>query len=356
MKNNKLYIIIPIYNVGSNYINKCLLSIYHQNLSKNLYILIVNDKSLKWEEEKQIIEQYKNKLNIIVIENIKNLGLGPSRNVGLNYIKNNIHFSHCDYILFIDSDDFLKKKSLKKILKKIERTKCPDIIRFSYISLEKDRMFINYRPTIFSENQENKKMWNGFFECSWLCAYNIKFIFDNNLFFKNSKKIHEDVYYSLITSCLAESIVSTNIYVYIYRWNRDGSITSIYNENLSTETKLKWIRDMTYYIYEAYNFVKQKVEIKKIRFYFSKFNWVLTCWKLDNLNINLYEENAKTIEKIFNSLNCDFFDKNKNLISFDNAQNFKNYTNNKIIIFFERLKAFTFNKLVRYKFFIKKLC
>lgn len=40
---------------------------------------------MRWKEKN--IDQYKNKLNIFVVKNEKNIGLGPTRNDGLKFIK-----------------------------------------------------------------------------------------------------------------------------------------------------------------------------------------------------------------------------------------------------------------------------
>ena len=342
----KFFIIMPTYNVGYDLIKKCLLSIYCQKITCNIFLIIINDKSLKWNEEIKAIEEYKEKLNIYILENEKNIGLGPTRNIGLNYIKNNIKFSDNDYILYIDPDDFFKKNSLKKLLKKIKKGKYPDIIRFSYVSLKQNKAVINYYPVIFSSQNKTDRMWNGFFETSWLCAYSIKFIFENNLFFADSRKIHEDVYYSLVTSSLAKSITSTNIHVYMYRWNREGSITNVYNcSNLLTEHKLKWIKAVTFYVDCAYNFLKNKVDKKMLRFYFFKFNWILESSKLDNLDIKLYTREANLIEKIFNELECDYFDRNRKHIFFKDIENYTNFSNSKLIRKFIILKSIIFSFL-----------
>ena len=344
----KFFIIMPTYNVGYDLIKKCLLSIYCQKITCNIFLIIINDKSLKWNEEIKAIEEYKEKLNIYILENEKNIGLGPTRNIGLNYIKNNIKFSDNDYILYIDPDDFFKKNSLKKLWKRVKKEKYPDIVRFSYVSLKKNKAVINYYPVIFSSQNGTDKMWNGFLETSWLCAYNVRFIFENNLFFADSRKIHEDVYYSLVTSSLAKSITSTNIHVYMYRWNREGSITNVYNcSNLLTEHKLKWIKAVTFYVDCAYNFLKNKVDKKMLRFYFFKFNWILESSKLDNLDIKLYTREANLIEKIFNELECDYFDRNRKHIFFKDIKNYTNFSNSKLIRKSIILKSIIFSLLAK---------
>lgn len=40
---SKFFIIITVYNVGANLIKNCLLSIQHQKINKNIYLIVIND-------------------------------------------------------------------------------------------------------------------------------------------------------------------------------------------------------------------------------------------------------------------------------------------------------------------------
>lgn len=48
---------------------------------------MINDQSQKMRWREKNIDQYKNKLNMFVVKNEKNIGLGSIRNDGLKFIK-----------------------------------------------------------------------------------------------------------------------------------------------------------------------------------------------------------------------------------------------------------------------------
>ena len=97
-------IIIPYYK-KKKYIKKTVFSILNQSYQK-FEIIIVNDEPGKL--SKKILSDLKKKdKRIKIINNIKNIGAGRSRNKGINVSKGK-------YIAFIDSDDLWKKNKLKK--------------------------------------------------------------------------------------------------------------------------------------------------------------------------------------------------------------------------------------------------
>lgn len=98
--------IIPNYNNGK-LIRRCIDSILNQNF-KNFEIIVIDDGST--DDSLKILDKYK---NIILIKNKKNKGVSYSRNVGiLNSTKK--------YIVFLDSDDYLKENYKKTILEQLE--------------------------------------------------------------------------------------------------------------------------------------------------------------------------------------------------------------------------------------------
>ena len=93
-------IIVPIYNV-EKYLARCLKSLVNQTLQE-IEIICVNDESP--DQSQQIVNQfvldYPEK--VISVQK-KNGGLADARNYGLN-------FANGEYLLFIDSDDWIEEK------------------------------------------------------------------------------------------------------------------------------------------------------------------------------------------------------------------------------------------------------
>ena len=92
----KISIILPVYNV-EKYLKQCLDSIINQTFT-DFECICVNDGST--DSSLKILQQYASKDNRFKIINQENKGLSESRNIGLSVAIG-------DYILFIDSDDFI---------------------------------------------------------------------------------------------------------------------------------------------------------------------------------------------------------------------------------------------------------
>lgn len=117
---NKVSIIVPIYN-AEKFINKCIDSIIGQTY-KNLEIILINDGSK--DGTKDIIETYDDE-RIVFIDK-ENTGVGNTRNLG-------IEKSSGDYIMFVDSDDFIEHNCVEKLLDKAVRDDCDLVICNYYL-------------------------------------------------------------------------------------------------------------------------------------------------------------------------------------------------------------------------------
>jgi teichuronic acid biosynthesis glycosyltransferase TuaG len=115
-------IIIPYFK-KKKYIQNTLNSIYQQTFKNYEIIIIYDDESL--DELKFLNKITKNKKNVKIIKNRKNIGAGFSRNKGIKK-------SRGKYIAFIDADDLWDKNKLKFQIKTMESKK----LDFSHTSYE----------------------------------------------------------------------------------------------------------------------------------------------------------------------------------------------------------------------------
>lgn len=106
-------IIVPVYNTGK-YLKRCLESIINQSYT-DIEIILVNDGS--FDNSFEIIEEYSHIDNRIIVINQTNQGLSIARNNGLNIANGN-------YVLFIDSDDFVDIRLVQKLLDSIRDSNC----------------------------------------------------------------------------------------------------------------------------------------------------------------------------------------------------------------------------------------
>jgi len=125
----KFSIIVPVYNV-EDYLKQCLDSIIGQTYT-NFEIIIVNDGSK--DNSQQIIDEYEQKYpSLIKAFKKENGGLSDARNFGVEKVVG-------DYILFVDSDDYINKELLEKLNEVIVRDKEPEIISFDAQVIHKDK-------------------------------------------------------------------------------------------------------------------------------------------------------------------------------------------------------------------------
>ena len=106
MNNVLISIIVPVFNV-EKYLRRCVESIINQSYS-NLEIILVNDGST--DSSFDICCSFAKKDKRIVVVNKQNGGLSSARNAGLDICKG-------QYIEFVDSDDFIEKHTVEKLLK-----------------------------------------------------------------------------------------------------------------------------------------------------------------------------------------------------------------------------------------------
>ena len=98
----KISIIVPMYN-SEKYIKKCLESILNQTY-EDFEVLLVNDGST--DKTESIVNRYNDK-RIKYIKNKKS-GIGKTRNLGIDKSKG-------EYLMFVDSDDYLDKSAVEKL-------------------------------------------------------------------------------------------------------------------------------------------------------------------------------------------------------------------------------------------------
>lgn len=222
MNNFKISIVVPIYNV-ENYLNKCINSLLEQTYKK-IEIILVNDGST--DSSSTICEKYKIYDNRIKIVHKKNGGLSDARNIG-------IEKSEGDYILFVDSDDYIDKDSCEKFIN-ILKNKTADIITGNARKIQnKISSLIQYSQSEFSlsmsgEKFLKKELKNGTMHMAvWLNLYKREFLINKNLKFKKGL-LHEDEEFTPRAFLKATSVISTKILFYNYVV-RTNSITTTKN-------------------------------------------------------------------------------------------------------------------------------
>ena len=148
---NKITVIIPVYKV-EKYLQKCLDSVVDQSY-KDLQILLVDDGSP--DQCPNICEQYAAKDARVQVIHQKNQGLSAARNTGIKDIAG-------DYVLFLDSDDYLEETYCEKMMELAQRTDSDIVIGEATTVDEEGRVYhTNQEIKISVEKVFSKEMIMG---------------------------------------------------------------------------------------------------------------------------------------------------------------------------------------------------
>ena len=129
-----LSVIVPVYNV-EQYLARCVDSILAQSY-ENLEVIIVNDGSP--DDSLQIALEYTAKYPHFRCYTIENRGLGGARNYGMELAKG-------DYILFLDSDDYIAPDCVEIMVSAAEKTECDIVVSNCYDVREDGSVLLSYR-------------------------------------------------------------------------------------------------------------------------------------------------------------------------------------------------------------------
>ncbi|AGF78797.1 glycosyl transferase [Desulfocapsa sulfexigens DSM 10523] len=281
-------LIIPAYNVET-YISECLESVVNQTL-ENIEIIIVDDGST--DNTLQVSEKYQSIDSRIKIIKQANSGTSCARNIGVKQ-------STGEYVLFIDSDDWIANNTCEILYKKAKKHNL-DVLVYEYYLAIGDRRI--KRNSYLHENIITGKIflteslnYNSF--CLSACN---KFI-TRDLAIKipfRENHVHEDIEFSYLIMLDAKRVAMCNEYLYYYRRFRTGSNTS--------ELKMKNIFDL----FKIYNFIE--TSICK-----SSFSDVL---KSNGYNIAKFEKlNMESVYKLIDKSNKN--DGTKQIIHFLKSNN-----------------------------------
>ena len=219
-----LTIIIPHYNLPQELLERCLESVRRQGISNSeLEVILIDDASKNpplWVSER---------FPEVQLVCAKHGGQGNARNIGLEKAQG-------EYILFLDSDDYLEPSSLTKCLK-IVNDKRPDILRFRWRRTDGEMGGNSSTQTVYScgatymaENNLSGMVGGYLFRRDIVLTYGIKF--QTNVY-------HEDEEFATRLHYHAGCLIDTNILVYHYYVRPDST-----TQDSNLEKREKRFRDV----------------------------------------------------------------------------------------------------------------
>lgn len=265
----KISVVVPVYGV-EKYIKKCMLSLIEQTLKNDLYeILVINDGT-KDNSINIIKENFLDIKNIKVINQL-NKGLSAARNTGIKAAKGK-------YIVFIDSDDYIEKKMLKKMLENIKTGSDLVVTGFNWVYEKKnieDERFLSDQK-IKSKNKIFKKLFLNEINTSiWNKMFKIEILKKQNIYFDDLKGAEDyDFIFRYLLYTEEIKVIGAPYYNYIQRQSglsKDKSI-NFYKNNLEMLKKIiflyeknKWIENKKEFIYFiSHNYIYILRALKKV--------------------------------------------------------------------------------------------
>lgn len=212
----KLSIIIPVYNV-EDFLEKCVESAICQGVENEDYeILLINDGST--DRSGEIAQELAGKYSSVRYIEQENKGLGGARNIG-------VEDAVGEYIMFLDSDDWLDENSLNSLLQEAF-SKDLDLLIFKmkrvYVSGEVIEGQMDYPPyQVYSGKDFILKNRVEILPCATL--YRRKLLVENGIKFLE-KIYYEDVDFYLKSVLKAKKVMYVPKAIYNYFFN-ENSIT-----------------------------------------------------------------------------------------------------------------------------------
>lgn len=226
-------VILPIYNV-EKYLDKCVESVVSQTY-RNLEIILVDDGAKDTSPE--ICEKWAKQDSRIIVIHKKNAGLGMARNTGLDAAQGR-------YVAFIDSDDYLEKNAVEKLIEGLgdadtvfcghniyynERQIEPKSIRYAGCVFEgkaiQEKILVEMMGAAPSDPTDivlPVSVWHGLYSMKIIREYNIRFPSEREF-------ISEDMIFDIDYFAHSQKVAFIEPCLYYYRKNNDGSLTTVYN-------------------------------------------------------------------------------------------------------------------------------
>ncbi|WP_226038116.1 glycosyltransferase family 2 protein [Aquibacillus saliphilus] len=286
--NPKISIIVPVYKVEP-YIHKCIDSILAQTFT-DFELILIDDGSP--DRCGEICDEYANNDNRVKVIHKENGGVSEARNSGIDRAVG-------EYIIFVDSDDWIESYSLQMLNENISDPKI-DVVIFGLV---KD---------IHSKNKLIKSESNGFYKKinlnitelsnnfiyflnsvgmhpSWMYLFKAKIIKNFNLYFNSDLVLYEDFDFNLryLMNCnkitlLPDALYHYNLYVSV--------------DLLAKRNKINIISDISTVCTSLFDFLKNTVGKKDIEK--QVLEYILPIYTLCFRNIVIHRNKSDLAYKI----------------------------------------------------------
>ncbi len=243
-------IVIPVYNVGE-YVLKCLESLVDQSY-KHIEIIVVDDGSTDGSGE--TCDEFAKKDERIKVFHKKNGGLSSARNFGIKESKG-------DFICLVDSDDYVKKDFVKKLVNAAEKCDADIVVCGFNDEVPEAKKITGEEAAIrLLLGQKNMEViaWNKMYK---------RALFDDVLYPEGRNYEDTLTTYKLLSKAGIVAYVSESLYFYV---ERGGSITNIDKKEEKLKSREQAAKEATKYFKRGTD-LQQAAEIAMLT---AKLAWI----------------------------------------------------------------------------------
>ena len=215
----KISVIIPCYNV-EQYIDKCYHSLVNQTIGiANLELIFVNDASTD-ETYNHLLKYEKAYPNSVTVINCETNGRqGTARNIALQY-------ATCDYIAYIDADDWIDPQMLEILYDKAIKYSCDitgcgiDRVVFKNAPQNTDEDGAFFDLTIYTNIE---KLFTEEYDMHIVNKLYKKSLITDNLIMFPEQLAYEDIYWEYLIMLYAKRFYLHNKSMYHYFFNEQST-------------------------------------------------------------------------------------------------------------------------------------
>lgn len=277
----KISIIVPCYN-AEKYIDRCLTSLVTQTIGiENIELILVNDASTDSTYQKLCDWENKFRDSILVINCEKNGKQGTARNIGISY-------ASCDYIGFVDIDDWIEPSMYQKLYDKaisyqVDVVSClHDMVSSktqTYTSSANETTDLLF--TDLNTPSNRKKFLNASFPQNiWSAIYKKEIITANHIFFPTNVTYEDNFWKSIlnyyINSCYVLQEVLYHWYISLESTSRiPNSITHLYRLQVEKMLLEEYKKRGLYHEYEEQidRAFLQRYYLNSLHTFFTRFDF-----------------------------------------------------------------------------------
>lgn len=297
----KISIVVPIFNV-EKYLKRCVDSLMTQTY-ENIEIILVDDGSK--DSSGKIADDLSKEDDRITVFHKENGGLSDARNYGLMV-------STGEYILYVDSDDYIERDSCEKLVAKMQ----PDVdfVAGCYKEIKGNKIEEKRHSNIVEGIKYTAKDFtvlsienNEWYAPAWLNLYRKDFLINNQLFYKKGR-LFEDHQMLPRLFLAANTIVYVDYPFYDYIIRENSIMTS-----KDTERKTK----MSFLNYNEWMELFESVEDEQyqrklygiaVRYYLTSCRSLqVTGWHLKKMNFRFALKYALDVKEKIKVLIFNFF-------------------------------------------------